>query len=68
MSTITMAQAADLLGLPKPAAHRQRVCAECEGELTWTVEITNAHPWGTGYDVLACQECDVEADRHWVGF
>ena len=33
--TITMSQAASMLGLPKPAARRQRTCAECEGELVW---------------------------------
>ena len=68
MSPLTMQQAASLLGLPKPAARRQRVCAECEGELTWTVETTYSKPFGTGFDVLVCEECDAEADRHWVGF
>lgn len=66
--TVTMSQAAILLGLPKPAARRQRVCIECEGELTWTVEITNARPFGTGYDVLRCEDCGAENERQWVGF
>jgi hypothetical protein len=68
MSTITMAQASALLGYPKPAARRQRVCVECEGELTWGYEYTARHPFGNGYDVLRCEECGAENDRHWVGF
>lgn len=68
MKTLTMETAAALLGYPKPAANRQRVCSECEGELTWAVEITGAHPFGTGYDLLLCEECGVEAERKWTGF
>ena len=68
MSPITMQQAASMLGLPKPAARRQRVCSECEGELTWGVEFDARHPFGNGYDVLRCEECGAENDRHWVGF
>ena len=68
MSALTMYQAASLLGLPKPAQHRQRVCAECEGELTQMVEITGAAPWGTGFDVLVCEDCRAENDRQWAGF
>ena len=43
-------------------------CGECGGALHWCVEYSAAHPWGNGYDVLVCEECGVEADRHWAGF
>ena len=66
--TITMSQAAALLGLPKPAARRQRVCAECEGALVEMPEITASHPFGTGFDILVCEECDAEVERRRVGF
>ena len=69
LGTITMEQAASLLGLPKPVRHRQRVCAECGSEdLAWGVEITGAAPWGTGFDVLRCAECGSVAERAWAGF
>lgn len=68
MKTLTMETAAALLGYPKPAAHRQRVCADCEGELWEVVEYSARCPWGTGYLVWACEECgEMTEDRRWVG-
>ena len=43
------------------------VCPVCGGELAWVVEITPSHPWGTGYDIKLCNDCEYEADRHFVG-
>lgn len=47
---------------------RPLLCSECEGEMVWMVEITRSHPFGTGYEVLTCEECGVEGDRKWTGF
>ena len=41
---------------------------DCDGELVWTVEITNAAPWGTGFDLLVCEACGEVVARHFVGF
>ena len=44
------------------------VCAACGGHLTWIVEYSARCPHGTGYDVLICEECRGEVDRHWAGW
>lgn len=62
MKTLTMETAAET-GIRRPL-----LCSECEGEMVWMVEITRSHPFGTGYEVLACEECGVEGDRKWTGF
>ena len=67
MRNLTMEDAATMAG-PLPRVRHCRKCAKCGGGLAWAVEITNARPWGTGYDILVCEECNAEADRHWVGF
>ena len=62
---ITMQQAASLLGLPKPAAHRQRVCASCEGELVWGyVERSGRNAYLSDFERLAehCEECGAEVE------
>jgi len=60
-----MQQAASMLGLPKPAAHRQRVCAECEGELIWGyVEMSGPGACLHDFERLAeyCEDCGAEAE------
>ena len=44
------------------------LCGECGGALVRTIEITHAHPWGTGYELLVCEECDAEIERRFLGF
>ena len=65
MNALTMSQAAALLGLPKPAAHRQRVCAACEGELVEThVPDETRYAYLRDYERLGlvCEDCGQEAE------
>lgn len=63
MSALTMEQAASMLGLRKPVAHRQRVCVECGGDLTWGyVELTGRNAYLHDFERLAeyCEDCGAE--------
>ena len=48
--------------MPEPT-----ICTECGAELFWCDEITGAHPWGTGYSILVCNDCGQEYGRRYVG-
>lgn len=68
---IPIEDTAALLGvtLPKEVTRTPKpVCPECGGDLHWVVEITGRNPFGSGYDILLCEDCDHEVERQWAGF